>query len=120
MICKKCKHLNKMFCPVKGLDLNNYGTKDFVGFSCDSFDEISFDPVGKPSHYANAQIECIDAMEAAFGKDTVMAFCRGNAFKYLWRGGKKKSADKSGDEKCIEDLKKAIWYINKEIELINR
>lgn len=106
IICKKCKHLNKMFCPVKRVDLNNVDNKDLVEFKCDSFDGIGFDLVNKPGHYANASIECIDAMEAAFGKDTVMGFCRCNAFKYLWRGGKKKSADKSGDEKCIEDLKK--------------
>ena len=35
-------------------------------------------------------------------------FCIGNAIKYLWRSGLK------GND--IEDLKKAVWYINREIK----
>jgi hypothetical protein len=37
-----------------------------------------------------------------------MNFCLGNAIKYIWR------ADLKNDS--VEDLKKAIWYINREIE----
>jgi len=37
-----------------------------------------------------------------------MNFCLGNALKYIWR------ADLKGD--AIEDLQKAVWYINREIE----
>jgi hypothetical protein len=37
-----------------------------------------------------------------------MSFCVGNAVKYLWR------ADHKGND--IEDLRKAAWYINREIE----
>jgi hypothetical protein len=37
-----------------------------------------------------------------------MNFCLGNALKYIWR------ADLKGD--AIEDLQKAAWYINREIE----
>jgi hypothetical protein len=36
-----------------------------------------------------------------------MTFCLGNALKYVWRAGLK------GDE--IEDLRKAVWYIEREI-----
>lgn len=67
------------------------------------------DPVENPAHYASGGIECIDAMLAAFGTEAVANFCRGNAFKYLWRGGKK--------DDTIQDLKKAKWYLDKEIEL---
>ena len=39
-------------------------------------------------------------------------FCIGNAIKYLWRAGLK------GD--AIEDLRKAAWYINNEINRLER
>ena len=61
------------------------------------------DPVNSPSHYKDTVpgIECIDVTKH-------FSFCRGNAIKYLWRAGSK--------DDTIQDLKKAIWYINKEIE----
>lgn len=67
------------------------------------------DKVNNPSHYASGSIECIDAMLSAFGKESVMWFCRLNAFKYLWRAGKKDNE--------LEDLKKTRWYLDKEIAL---
>ena len=62
------------------------------------------DPVNHPSHYTEhpSGIECIEVTEH-------MGFCIGNAIKYLWR------ADLKHDD-AIEDLKKAAWYINREIE----
>ena len=43
------------------------------------------DNVNHPSHYKGENgIECIDAMEAAFGKEAVANFCQCNAFKYLF------------------------------------
>ena len=66
--------------------------------------------VNHPEHYQGS-IECIDAMLSAFGTEDTVAFCKINAFKYLWRAGKK-------DGNSIEqDMKKAQWYINKAIEL---
>lgn len=62
-----------------------------------------FDVVENPSHYCNGQIQCIEAMVIAFGKEKVMSFCELNAFKYLWRSEKKKNK--------IEDLKKSKRYI---------
>lgn len=67
--------------------------------------------VTHPSHYTNGNIECIDAMVSAFGKEQVAYFCKLNAFKYIWR-----SELKNG----LEDIKKAQWYINKYIELNNK
>ena len=65
--------------------------------------------VDHPLHYCSdpSGVECIDIIKH---RD----FCIGNAIKYLWRAGLK------GNKKDthIEDLQKAIWYINKEIELI--
>lgn len=67
-----------------------------------------YDDVNKPKHYTSGDIECIDAMVSAYGKEAVMAFCKCNAFKYIWRFDKKNG---------IEDIKKALWYQNKYIEL---
>ena len=67
------------------------------------------DMVNHPSHYTTGSIECIDAMVSAFGAEMVSEYCVCNAFKYLWRHRYK------GDS--IEDREKAIWYLNKSIEL---
>ena len=63
----------------------------------------SSDMVNSPSHYRShpSGIECIQVTEH-------MNFCLGNAIKYLWRADEKGSA--------IEDLEKACWYIQREIE----
>ena len=53
-------------------------------------------------------IECIDVIRA-------MPFWKGNAIKYLWRAGLKTEEGKSYQEKEIEDLEKAIWYIKDRI-----
>lgn len=66
------------------------------------------DSVSHPSHYNQGDIECIDAMIAAFGKEVVAYFCICNAFKYVWR-----SEHKNGKE----DIDKTIWYLNKYVEL---
>ena len=71
---------------------------------------VEHDPVNNPQHYTNGNIECVDAMIAAYGKEVVMHFCQCNAFKYQWRFDKKNG---------VEDLKKAEWYNNKYIELKN-
>jgi hypothetical protein len=55
-----------------------------------------------PSHY-KGDIECIDAIKASMSKEAFMGNLKGNIIKYVWR-------DK---ENKIEDLDKAIWYINK-------
>jgi|TARA_R110000744_G_scaffold379069_1_gene496278 hypothetical protein len=65
----------------------------------------SEDKVNSPSHYASGDeyIECIDAMMAAFGAESVRVFCEISAFKYLWRMNRKGASS--------EDKKKAIWYL---------
>lgn len=63
-----------------------------------------------PNHYKNeTSLECIEAMQIAFGNDIVIDFCLCNAWKYIWRW-----KNKNG----IEDLKKAEWYIKKGRELL--
>ncbi len=62
------------------------------------------DTVNHPSHYTDGKIEVIDFIE-----DKGLNFHRGNAVKYIARAGKK---DKY---KEVEDLEKAVWYLNREI-----
>jgi hypothetical protein len=63
------------------------------------------DNVKHPSHYTYGKIECID-----FILDKELDFSLGNAVKYIVRAGRK------NPEKQIEDLQKAIQYIQFEIE----
>ena len=65
--------------------------------------------VDHPSHYNEGKIECIDAMVETFGKTSVQDFCVLNAFKYIWRYKHK--------GKPKEDIEKAIWYLNKYLNL---
>lgn len=53
-------------------------------------EDVNPDPVNHPAHYTSGGIECIDAMQAAFGAEVVKDFCLCNAFKYLWRHRNKK------------------------------
>ena len=64
--------------------------------------EKQYDAVQQPKHYLShpSGIECIEITEH-------MSFNLGNALKYIWRCDLKISA--------IEDLKKARWYIDREI-----
>ena len=68
-----------------------------------------FDVVDRPKHYASTSIECIDAMRETQGVEATKQFCICNAFKYLWRHN-----SKNGDE----DIKKASWYLNKAVSLM--
>lgn len=65
------------------------------------------DAVNHPSHYLAhpSGVECITITEA-------MNFCVGNAVKYLWRAGLK-----SDDPR--EDLLKARWYVDRELERLD-
>jgi len=69
------------------------------------FEEVEDDVVNHPKHYSDhpSGVECIEITQH-------MDFCVGNAMKYLWRGGKK--------DDNIQDLKKAIWYIERKIKLL--
>lgn len=70
--------------------------------------------VNHPSHYNQGKVECIDAMESAYGIDDVIAFCKCNAFKYQWRAGHK------DNESTEKDLAKAQWYQDKMLELLKK
>ena len=63
------------------------------------------DNVEHPSHYVFGNIEVIDVIE-----DWNLNFHLSNAIKYIARAGKK------DPEKEIEDIQKAIWYLNRYIQ----
>ena len=66
-----------------------------------------YDAVHRPSHYADTKIEVIDYIE-----DKKFGYHLGNAIKYISRAGKKDPS------KETEDLRKAVWYIERYIQLI--
>lgn len=61
-----------------------------------------------PAHYRShpSGVECIRITEH-------LGFCLGNAVKYIWRAGER-------EERTIEDLRKAVWYLEREIARLQR
>ena len=75
------------------------------------FDEIedfktNTSQVNHPSHYTDGKIEVIDYIE-----DKKLGFHLGNAVKYISRAGKKDAS------KTREDIEKAIWYLERYLEV---
>lgn len=66
------------------------------------------DNVSHPNHYETGRFECIDVMLETQGIEAVKNFCICNAFKYLYRHSRKNGT---------EDVAKAIWYLQKFLEL---
>lgn len=69
----------------------------------------SYEYVNHPQHYGGVEntyevIKVIEALE--------MDFHLGNTFKYIARAGKK------GSDKEIQDLEKALWYLQRKIDLL--
>lgn len=64
--------------------------------------------VNHPDYYSGNGIEAIDVIEA-----WNLDFCLGNTVKYIARCGKK-------SDKVVEDLQKAVWYLNREIARIEK
>ena len=67
------------------------------------------DTINHPIHYTDGKIEVIDYIE-----DKKFGYHLGNAIKYISRAGKKDPTKK------IEDLKKAVWYIVREIDRLTK
>lgn len=66
--------------------------------------------VNHPQHYGgDTTYEAIKVIEA-----WALGFCLGNTVKYVSRAGKKDPA------KEVEDLKKALWYLNRRIEQLTK
>ena len=86
----------------------------YVPHKAQEVEEKENDSVNHPSHYTShpSGIECIEITRH-------YCFSIGNAIKYLWRAGLKKEMGLEDREKEIEDLRKAIWYINDRIKQLS-
>lgn len=72
-------------------------------------EDLERDVVNHPPHYTShpSGVECIQITEH-------LNFCVGNAVKYLWRAGLKDGAS------ALDDLRKARWYVDREIARLER
>lgn len=117
MECELCKYDALAFSDYPCRECKNTAQTDSEEYNArpDMFEpatnpepEAENDVINHPSHYTQGGIECIDAMESAFGAAQLAVYCKIAAFKYIWRCERKNGA---------EDVKKAIWYMNKFLEL---
>lgn len=126
--CEQCEHFIEFFPGVMGICKFGLTTHLQGRKECDKFKEkraygilpsdssekpgvhlrSATDNVNHPSHYETGKFECIDVMLETQGKEAVQSFCVCNAFKYIYRHNNKNG---------LEDIKKAIWYLNKFVEL---
>ena len=123
--CIDCYFFSKPGCVLKhpiycGVDTRNDKTSICYKFieQCKPKDieqktEIKVDNVNHPAHY-NSHPSGIECIEIARHHN----FNIGNAIKYLWRAGLKSEKGMEDADKQVEDLRKAIFYINDEIERI--
>lgn len=92
------------------------------GYFIPTFETIPYvnnteDKVNHPSHYTWLKEKCgIEVIDITRWLD----FDTGNAIKYLLRAGYKSEGGMTDKEKTIEDLKKAVWYINDKIKLLEQ
>lgn len=70
---------------------------------------VKQDNVNSPKHYTQGGIETIDYIKAKLGHQGTINYCMGNVMKYTSRW-----QDKAGKE----DLKKAQWYLNYAINMM--
>lgn len=94
-----CKHCENHVAPKKNEHLAPCRACTDVALKTD---KAKSDPVEHPAHYTShpSGVECIEVTEW-------MNFNLGNAMKYIWRAGDKGNT--------IEDLKKSVWYVQREI-----
>jgi hypothetical protein len=110
--CRKCRHYtaryvseeegNRAMCLKKMVSIRD---PEACGYDCRMYEEREQSTVEHPPHYNTGKIEVL-----AFVQDQSLNFCRGNVIKYLCRAGKKPGADE------MEDLRKAKFYLDSEIE----
>lgn len=86
-------------CAVKEQAYNNMGTPM----------QEKKEQVDHPKHYNHGKFEVIDVIE-----DWQVDFHIGNVIKYVSRAGRK------NDDTEIQDLKKALWYLKRKIEILEK
>ena len=83
----------------KGLSIKEIVTK------MNDEERAQTDMVNHPAHYKVGGVETIDYIEAKLTSEEFSGYCKGNALKYISRANHKKGA--------TEDLRKAIWYLDR-------
>lgn len=87
-------------CGTREMSYNNKGPE---------VSEEKKEQVNHPKHYNHGKFEVIDVIE-----DWDVDFHIGNVIKYVSRAGRK------NDDTEIQDLKKALWYLQRKIELLEK
>ena len=92
--------------PPPGSVVNMYDTEQYFLPTLEGHkrEEKEEDLVNNPTHYNRHGIECIQAIRAALSDEQFRGACKANVIKYIWRENYKNQD---------EDLKKALWYLNK-------
>ena len=101
--------LNKFWTPITEDEYKdtNFGLQDAI--------KGRHDNVNHPSHYTWLKNLCgIEVIDITRHMD----FNLGNSIKYILRSGHKKEEGYTDKQKTIEDLKKAVWYLNDEINML--
>ena len=80
-------------------------------------EEKEEDLVNHPKHYNRHGIECIQAIRAALSDEEFRGACKANVLKYIWRSDAPTLRYKNQNG---EDLKKALWYLNKLVQEIDK
>ena len=88
------------------------GHEEYMKEKIRQADEQS-DMVNSPPHYADGQIETIDYIVDVLGEWEAISYCHGNVIKYTGSRLFKKGNP-------IQDAEKAIWYLNKMVELMKK
>ncbi len=104
--CQRCGKYEPISAEVEFPECDDYGYKlepEVKDYVTPPTTQHFVDIVNHPPHYTShpSGVECIQITEH-------MGFNLGNALKYIWR------ADLKWDR--TEDIKKAIWYLNRELE----
>ena len=113
IMCEKCKYKDTPSNSDPCYHCKFSYPRDSSGFTSgeNNFSQAGgkSEEVDHPTHY-EGKYECIDVMLDTMGPEDVKGFCLCNAFKYLWRCKKK-------HETPEEDVEKAVWYLQKYLEL---
>ena len=103
----KSKSLDDAYDEVTKADTLDYDDMEYSPHVNVTHTAIEHDPVNHPNHYTVGGIETIDFIEAKG-----LNYNLGNVVKYMTR------ADHKGNK--VEDLQKALWYLNRELQNLQK
>ena len=122
-IVRRVVYVDKNYVTLEGDDYDYSRFSNIENFKkfwrpYEAFDKkASNDRVNHPSHYTWLKDLCgIEVIDITRHMD----FNLGNSIKYILRSGHKKEEGYTDKQKTIEDLKKAVWYLNDEINTLEK